>query len=275
MNNKLICPSQFLQEGIKVAVIGAGGTGSAMCAGLVSMCTAFKSLGGIDIKVTLFDDDIVSPANIARQAFAPNDIGEFKSSIIAQRANMTFGLDWRAEQRRFRSQDYEFDLFIGCVDTRKARSIINAAFQQRATYGETWWLDCGNTASTGQVILGAKSGRTVLTPSAADLFPEMINPELDADDTGPSCSLPEALRKQDLFINRRVALEASELLWQLFRKGETSFHGAFVNSESMRGAPLRVDPAAWKRMGFELPKVPKPKPATKTRRKNVPAPVAT
>lgn len=272
MTNKIICPSNFMRFGINVAVIGAGGTGSAMCSNLVSMCTAFQSLDGIDINVTVFDDDTVSPANIARQAFAPNDVGCFKSTIIAQRANMTFGLDWKSEQRRFRADDSGFDLYIGCVDTRSARAAINKAFQDKSKYCEAWWLDCGNTASTGQVILGAKKSSRTIVPSAAELFPDLVNADLDADDTGPSCSLPEALRKQDLFINRRVALEACELLWQLFRKGESSFHGAFVNSESMRGSPLRVDPVAWRRMGFELPPEPKAEVAPKTKRKKVAAP---
>lgn len=252
-------PSEFLAKSVKVAVIGAGGTGSAVIACLAQMCLALEALGAPGLEVTVMDDDRVSPANIGRQAFAPCDVGKFKASVLVNRVNQTFGLDWEAVNERLGEKSGINGriqlprIFIGCVDTRKARKAIQKSWERAGQHsfdGAAWWLDCGNTAHSGQVILGSlKEGRIEL-PSAAHLFPEMVDAELDAGDDTPSCSLPEALAKQDLFTNRAIADTAMNLLWKLFRYGETEIHGAFVNLQTMRTNPLPIDPVAWARMGY-------------------------
>jgi PRTRC genetic system ThiF family protein len=148
----------------------------------------------------------------------------------------------------FRSQGA--DIYIGCVDTREARRAIYNHWVNASRYSTAWWLDCGNSARAGQVILGSCNRGVIELPSAAHLFPEMIDSGLDAKDDMPSCSLPEALAKQDLFTNRMIADTAMNLMWQLFRYGETKVHGAFVNLEVMRTNPLAIDPVAWERMGY-------------------------
>ena len=90
--------------------------------------------GGIDC--TVFDDDTVSPTNVGRQGFYPNDVGEYKASLIVNRLNALMGTDWRAETRRFGASDplYNVDLVIGCVDTRAARrAIVRRRRKQRAS----------------------------------------------------------------------------------------------------------------------------------------------
>lgn len=92
----------------------------------------------------------------------------------------------------------------------------------------------------------------VRLPTVADLFPETCDPSLEGEDTGPSCSLAEALEKQSLFVNRGVALYALNLLFELFRYGGLSHHGVFVNLKNARTSPLPIDPEAWKRFGYGL-----------------------
>lgn len=86
-------------------------------------------------------------------------------------------------------------------------------------------------------------------PTVVELFPELASagPE---DDT-PSCSLAQALERQHLFVNQAVVTPALQLLWQIFRVGRLTWHGAFVDLESGRTTPLPVDPKAWKRFGYE------------------------
>ncbi len=251
-------PSRFLEKPVEVAVIGAGGTGSAVIACLAQMCVALESLGAPGLEVTVIDDDRVSPANIGRQAFAPCDVGQYKASVLVNRVNQTFGLNWDAKNERLQTlpDRYNYNMpriYIGCVDTRKARQAIKShweASSNRRSDGSAWWLDCGNTAHSGQVILGVLTEGRVELPSAGHLFPEMVDASLDASDDMPSCSLPEALAKQDLFTNRAIADTAMNLLWKLFRYGETDVHGAFVNLQTMRTNPLPIDPVAWARMGY-------------------------
>ena len=244
-------PSKFLRK-VTVKVIGAGGTGSAMIAGLAQMCVALQSLDGAEMDVVVYDDDIVTSSNVGRQAFANCDVGLPKSRVLVNRVNQTFGLRWKAIAEKFTSEDDESHsncIYIGCVDTRKARKEILLAFKQR-NYSTRWWLDCGNGARSGQVVLGAIDRKKSDLPSVADLFPEVVDTTLDGKDDQPSCSLPQALQKQDLFTNRMVADTALNLLWQLFRYGETDYHGVFINLQTMRTNPLAIDPVAWERMGY-------------------------
>lgn len=276
-------PGSFLSSPVSVGVVGAGGTGSVLLAGLAQMATALTALGHPGLEVTVYDDDVVTQANIGRQAFAQCDVGLPKARVLVNRINQTFGLKWKAEVHRLAIKDGTEDPFarqelheiwIGCVDTRVARATIHQ-YWKRSCDGQndaSLWLDCGNTASAGQVILGAlhevtyrKPGRVdgkwdpgfsrveVALPSAADLFPEMIDTALDATDDMPSCSLPEALAKQDLFTNRLIADTAMNLLWRLFRHSEIESHGAFVNLQTMRTNPLPVDPEGWERLGWKPP----------------------
>lgn len=58
------------------------------------------------------------------------------------------------------------------------------------------------------------------------------------EDSGPSCSLAEALEKQDLFINSTLAQLGCNILWKMFRNGMIEHHGLFLNLETMKVNPL-------------------------------------
>ena len=60
------------------------------------------------------------------------------------------------------------------------------------------------------------------------------------NDNTPSCSLAEALTKQDLFINATLSQMGSTLLWNLFREGLTPYRGFFLNLKDFRTQPLAV-----------------------------------
>ena len=59
-------------------------------------------------------------------------------------------------------------------------------------------------------------------------------------DSGPSCSLAEALERQDLFINSMLAQIGCEILWKMFREGRTLYRGAYLNLETLRVNPIPV-----------------------------------
>ncbi|SAL50275.1 UBA/THIF-type NAD/FAD binding protein [Caballeronia sordidicola] len=248
-------PSHMLSRPWQVMVVGAGGTGSAVLPSLARLHHAMMELGhpgGIDC--TVFDDDTVSPTNVGRQGFYPNDVGEFKASLIVNRLNALMGTNWRAETQRFTKNVncYSADLIIGCVDTRAARRAIVEAAQNANVY----YLDCGNDTDRGQVVIGqlmalseAKK-RPERLPHVGELFPDLIDAALDATDETPSCSMADALRKQSLVINQAIAVQAFNLLWTMFRTGVVPFSGVFVNLATGRTNPIPIDPAAWCRFGY-------------------------
>lgn len=248
--------SSLLVRAVKVVLVGAGGTGSHFLRRLANMHLALIELGhpaGLDVKV--IDPDTVTKANVGRQNFWPSDVGQSKSAILVNRCNMMMQTDWAAQQA-YVAEDTRFgdvDIVIGCVDNRKGRAAILTAMR-KSIYRTAYWMDVGNRAHDGQVILGqVVPGKTKLEnrlPHVADLYPEIIDASLDDTDDTPSCSLAEALQKQSLFINDTMANAACNLLWELLRYGEIKHHGQFVNIKTGRVTPLPIDPEAWRRIGF-------------------------
>lgn len=243
-------PAGMMSRAWKVAVVGAGGTGSALLPNLARLHHAMLELGhpgGIDC--TVYDDDTVSETNVGRQGFYPVDVGQYKASLIVNRLNNLMGTRWEAQTRKVGSDDrFVCDMVIGCVDTRRARKAILGAMK-RGTGG--YYLDCGNESDSGQVILGQVRGKAgQRLPHVGDLYPELMDPKGDKVDTAPSCSMADALQKQSLVINQAIAVQAYNLLWTLFRTGTLTYCGSFVNLAVGRTTALPVDPAAWARFGF-------------------------
>ena len=243
-------PRAMTERAWRIAVVGAGGTGSAVIPSLARLHHAMLELGhpgGIDCVV--YDDDTVSESNVGRQGFYPADVGRHKAALLVNRLNVLMGTNWQAEVQRINANDrFCCDLVVGCVDTRAARKAILKAMQ-RGTGG--YYLDCRNETDRGQVILGQVRGRAEhRLPHVGDLFPELIDPKRDAKDTAPSCSMEDALRKQSLVINQAIAVQAFNLLWTLFRTGTLQYSAVFVNLEAGCTSPLPVDPEAWARFGY-------------------------
>lgn len=244
---------ELVRRRVRVLVVGCGGTGSVIAAGLPYLHQAMIACGHPGgLHVTLMDGDTISPANCVRQPFARCELGLHKVVVLVNRLNVFWGLDWKAvpanlgEHQRLE----ETDIVIGCVDTRAARAAIQTATDNDSQVD--YWLDVGNTADSGQFILGEplnevnRRSRTRLR-TVAELFPAIVDPQLD-DDGQPSCSAAESLEKQEPFVNQTLAQHALALLGRLFRYGTVSYHGGFVSLVSGTCAPMRIEAKTWKRI---------------------------
>lgn len=252
----------LIQREVKVLLVGAGGNGSQVLPGLARLHQTMLALGHPGgLKVSAVDGDVVSEANVGRQLFYRSDIGLPKSVVLMHRVNQCFGLNWQAYAAQLTMDDTkfirDFDLVIGCVDTRNARRIIHHALHD--AWSPHLWLDLGNEAFTGQVILGEAAGnasdanRMMRLPLVTEFYPDILDPALDASmekDSGPSCSLAQALQKQAAFVNQLCATHALNLLSNLFRFGELSHSAVFFDAKSGASSPLSIDPATWARFGI-------------------------
>jgi PRTRC genetic system ThiF family protein len=245
-------PSALLQKKVQITVVGCGGTGSAIGAGLPYLHQALVALGhphGLD--VTLVDGDRISRTNCVRQPFSESEIGLHKATVLATRINLFWGLGWKGEPHFVDERwGHETDILIGCVDTRGARN----AMTRTSTYWNChYWLDLGNNADSGQFVLGEPLNRRnrrhkLRLRTVSELFPEVIQADLDGDGL-PSCSAAEALDRQEPFVNPSLANHALALLARLFRYGSISYHGAFVGLSGLADVQaLRVDPKDWHRL---------------------------
>jgi PRTRC genetic system ThiF family protein len=196
---------------------------------------------GLD--VTFVDGDRISRTNCVRQTFSESDIGLYEATVLATRINLFWGLSWRGIPE-FVDEGWreETDILIGCVDSRKSRSLLTST----STYWNChYWLDLGNNADSGQFILGqpqnARNKKSALRlPTVSELFPEIIDPKMDKKDKLPACSAIEALDRQEPFVNQTLAYQSLAMLARLFRYGRLSYHGGFINLSTGRTAAIPV-----------------------------------
>ncbi|WP_454045052.1 PRTRC system ThiF family protein [Chryseobacterium sp. Marseille-Q8038] len=258
-DNYLLAPT----NPISVNLIGAGGTGSKVLTGLMEINESLLALGHTGLQVRLWDDDIITSANLGRQRFFDCEVGLPKSVALINRINRCTGSNWKAETVKFEKDKFGnipkqsvATITITCVDTVQARfgvaDILTEISGQRNHYRDSpkYWVDYGNSKQTGQVILSTvgdirqpdseKYNPVANMPFVTEEYGELLL-QSEKDDNTPSCSLAEALEQQDLFINASLAQLGCKLLWSMFRYGMTKYRGCFHNLEDFRTSPILID----------------------------------
>ena len=248
------------QHPVTVNLIGAGGTGSQVLTSLARLDVTLRALGHPGLFVTVYDPDIVTEANIGRQLFSPSETGLNKAQCLVTRINHFFGNDWKAVSGIFPTilknvrRDDMANITITCTDNIKSRldlwNVLKAipvpAYRDYTT--PLYWMDFGNTQTTGQVIIGTIPKR-VRQPASAlyetvgslKVITRFVKyARVKETDSGPSCSLAEALERQDLFINSTLAQLGCNILWKMFRNGMIKHHGVYLNMETMKVNPICV-----------------------------------
>jgi len=247
---------------IVINLIGAGGTGSQVLTALARMNHALIALNHPGLFVRLFDNDKVERANLGRQLFASAELKQYKAVALINRVNLFFGTNWKAVTSMYDKTILQEDaelakagLTISCVDTVSARleiaQVLKAVHRNNGNSRNrpVYYMDFGNSRFTGQVILSTvgkvaqpemKKYCTAETlPMVTDEFKDLLTASESTDNT-PSCSLAEALTKQDLFINSSLANLGASLLWQLFREGMLFNRGFFLNIKEFRMQPIKM-----------------------------------
>lgn len=256
IDNYLLNP----QHPVTVNLIGVGGTGSQVLTNLARLDVTLRALNHPGLFVTVYDPDIVTEANIGRQLFSFSDLGLNKAQCLVTRLNHFFGNDWRAVPRIYpasvqnATDDDIANITVTCTDNIKSRldmwKILKAVPDRdyRNYKSPLYWLDFGNTQTSGQVVLGTvpekikqPKSRQYKTVGSLKVITRYVRyARVKETDSGPSCSLAEALEKQDLFINSTLAQLGCNLLWEMFRHGMIEHHGLYLNLATMKTNPISV-----------------------------------
>lgn len=214
---------------VKIAVIGVGGTGIHVLRNLCNINYALLALDTPGIHVTAYDGDDVSEANVARQLFSPSDIGLNKAVTMIWRINRYYGYSWKAVNERASTSNVEkFDIVISCVDSLKSRIVVEQIFIKNSLQNksENYWIDTGNDKNSGQVVLGSRNTETEIKTVIEEYGGNMSDIE-----HLPSCSTMQSLVRQDLFVNQRIALEATNLIWtEMIREKKLTTARIFIKN---------------------------------------------
>lgn len=256
-DNYLINP----QHPITVNLIGAGGTGSQVLTCLARLDVTLRALNHPGLFVTLYDPDEVTEANIGRQLLSYSDFGLNKAVCLVSRINNFFGNDWKAVPELFPSstkkakEENKANITITCTDNVKSRLDMWKFLKVARDIGSytdyktpLYWMDFGNAQTTGQVILGTvqrkipqPKSKQYKTVESLKVITEYVKySAVKVEESGPSCSLAEALQKQDLFINSTLAQLGCNILWKMFRQGMIEYQGLYMNLDTMKVNPIQI-----------------------------------
>ena len=245
------------QHPVTVNLVGAGGTGSQVLTCLARLDVTLKALGHPGLFVKLYDADEVTEANIGRQLFGYSDFGLNKAVCLITRVNNFFGNNWKAIPQLFAvsSNDCIANITITCTDNVKSRLdmwkyLISVRADRYQTDYSTplYWMDFGNAQTTGQVIIGTvqkkipqPESRIYKTVESLKVITQYVKySTMKVNASGPSCSLAEALHKQDLFINSTLAQLGCNILWKMFRNGYIEHQGLYLNLDTLKVNPIPV-----------------------------------
>ncbi|HRS66591.1 MAG TPA: hypothetical protein P5519_11970, partial [Spirochaetia bacterium] len=65
-----------------------------------------------------------------------------------------------------------------------------------------------------------------------------IYPKKSLQQDGPSCSLAQALGRQDLMVNSMMANTICVMLWQMLRHNYLMYRGAYINLADLTMRPI-------------------------------------
>ena len=252
----------FLLDRPWITVVGCGGTGGFVAEGL---CRLFQ---GREATIVLVDHDRVEPHNLLRQNFTPEDVGRFKSQALAERLARAFNRTIGFSVHPFREDEggpygrqftglpaYGDSLVIGCADNAAARRAMADSLPGDP---RRWWIDAGNDADWGQVLVGNLADpRDRQQPAFIDdtcylaPAPTLQRPDLlTAVSTRPpdlDCAAALDLTDQDPTINQTMAA----LVLQIVRRmvaGTCPFMGLYLDMEQGTVVPAYVTPEAVERL---------------------------
>lgn len=231
---------------VRLILVGCGGTGSWLAPSVARFARVLQDEGK-DVQVLFWDHDHVEPKNIPRQNFCQAELGLNKAVTLAARYSTAWGIEIAAHSERFKGCTTYYnglEILIGCVDNAAARKAMHNNVDAE---NRTWWLDCGNTESAGQVLLGntadkADLKKAFLSPKTCQFLP---SPGLQAPDllvvqpapktSRQSCAEIQLANTQSLAVNQMVASIATDYLLRMLTGGLRKYATYFdLVSGSMR-----------------------------------------
>ena len=239
-------------------VVGCGGTGGFVAEGLCRL------LIGKNRRLILVDHDRVEDGNIGRQNFYKEDIGNFKSRVLAERLSRQFNreIEYTTERIENLPVGWRGMVTIGCVDNPEARKRLEFAdetnqmghyFYSYQHFGG-WYIDAGNGEHHGQVLIGnalLKEMKEVFLPGSGICnklpLPTIQQPALLVPEAKPlrrnNCAARVARQEQSPVINRMMADLVLVFVHKLL-EGKLTWMGAYLNLETGALSTVEATPEA-------------------------------
>src|SRR5450432_1752831 len=237
----------------EIVLVGMGGSGSQWARTLCRIVYDLRRRRQHVPQIRFVDPDRIEEKNVGQQMFSPSDIGAFKAETLARRFNLALGLGIIWHNETFDAQQHARSygtLLCGAVDNHAARLELSKA-------DNAVWVDAGNHATAGNVIVGnsqdrpgivreIKAGRFHYLPTATALFPSLLEPEPTSETqptTNLSCADLIEQGTQHLLINDLMGSIAGEYCFKLLNRVPVQSFMTFVDTDmlAMRSIPITKD----------------------------------
>lgn len=261
--------NRFAGRHFTVTVVGCGGTG-----GFVA-----ESLGRLlppRARLALVDHDRVEEANLGRQNFTWEDLGQFKSEALANRISKAHTLPVAYSTLQVGMTQLHYPgIVVGCVDNGLARSEIAKRVGLRSSLtfvggysrqvpmelqagprveAQLWWVDAGNGENYGQVLVGnvpngdlcdsftdisSTRGRCIALPLPTVQIPDLLAQRPPQ----PACAEAQASGDQGPVVNQAMAALVVEVVRRLI-EGTCSWMQLYLDLEAGTLTPVLATPEA-------------------------------
>jgi PRTRC genetic system ThiF family protein len=242
---ELILPNE---KHIALILVGCGGTGSWLAPAVTRVGKILIERFNREVSIYFIDPDRIEEKNIYRQNFCAAEVGMNKAEALAMRYGLAWGIEIHAMARKYSQAEHSIKglnqmIVIGCVDRTSARKEIAGRVNSNDLHV---WLDCGNSESYGQILLGVKSSTIDIFPIPGKCsglpMPNIQHPELVKDEkinkafaqpAFPFSCADMALRdSQGLAINQRMAAEAADYLVRMLITQDLKKFATYIDLES-------------------------------------------
>lgn len=254
----------FTTFNYNITIVGCGGTGAYLAEGLCRILNPFSN------RLILVDFDRVENRNLSRQDFFREDLGKFKSEVIAHRLSRLYDrpVAYAVSPVQLAQICYP-GIIIGCVDDGKGRGAIakrlsdhssltmvggySRAVPMSMQHGpevrtNLWWVDAGNGANFGQILIGNAGFRQLsecFNPETG-LFRALPYPTIQCPDLlaqaapviEPDCA---EIAEQEPAINRAIASLVVEVVRRLIN-GSCSWMQLWLDLDAGTLTPVLATP---------------------------------
>ena len=238
----------------QILVIGAGGTGTYFLKEFSRYLSGNKKALKKVYSLAVADGDLVEKKNLARQAFAIEDIGHKKAAVMASLLNDNFDLSWNAygkyllkteqiEQAMNKARILSYTdcnkipVLIGCVDNHACRLLCEDYFYSK---DNCIYFDSANEFSSGEIVYASRIKGKTISSTRSQIFPDIKEGKLRNVEE-MSCAELNAAAPQHIVVNMNAGLCLLSAVARLLEEdvlmgGVTFFDAMNMNSRHMENA---------------------------------------
>lgn len=246
--------SKFTERNFTVTVVGCGGTGAFVADGLCRLLQDYPA------RLVLVDFDRVEERNLQRQQFFPEDIGKFKSEVMATRLSRAYRVPvgFTVSPIHLATIFYP-GIIVGCVDNGKARKDLKTKISKHNPLDSmyawrnvkntlVWWVDAGNGENFGQVLIGnagLKDMEAIFSPKEEACYllpyPTIQSPDLLAQAPPAPAMDCVQIAEQEPVINRVMGALTIEVVRRIIN-GTCSWMQLWLDLQAGTMTPVYATP---------------------------------